>query len=74
MNLKISPSANTKFADLRALAESHGDRLVTDRNGGFRIESAITIRPGECDMCKRWDSKLIDGECDTCRQVYHGGA
>ncbi len=26
---------------------------------------------GNCELCGRWDSHLLDGECLQCRAKYH---
>jgi hypothetical protein len=27
-------------------------------------------KPGECDLCGEWSSRLIEGECAPCRDRY----
>lgn len=38
---------------------------------GMEIREVRTIT-GRCDLCKQWDSNLIQGVCDFCDSMYVG--
>lgn len=40
-----------------------------------RIRAKAVInpgKPGDCDECGEWHSRLVDGACPACRMRYRG--
>lgn len=72
MNITIDKTSSINAADLRDLAELHGDVLVSDRKGGFIIRAPARVVG--LDAAERIDSRnLAEEETQEKPRLVGGG-
>lgn len=66
--LNIKVSGDITIAQLETALRYSGLYISRLLDGGYFLSN---INPGDCDICGRWASRLIDGACTSCNENHN---